>query len=105
MKNASKNDIAAYEEALKQREEYLMKERKRKELWRKKLKEMVSNNDKCALAKVKQIKQQKQKQYIKHKGIGKCKEWDRQKRRNKLWSSIEKKITIENKNVNDSWVM
>ena len=84
LKNASKNDIAAYTEAVKQREKYLMKERKRKELCRKKLKEMVSNNDKSALAKVKEIKQQKQKQYIKNKRIGKCKEWDRQKRRKKL---------------------
>lgn len=105
LKNASKNDIAAYTEAVKQREKYLMKERKRKELWRKKLKEMVSNNDKCALAKAKKIKQQKQKQYIKHKAIGKCKGWDCQKRRTKLWTSIEKKITNENKNINESWVM
>ena len=66
---------------------------------------MVSNNDKCALAKAKKIKQQKQKQYIKHKAIGKCKGWDCQKRRTKLWTSIEKKITNENKNINESWVM
>ena len=66
---------------------------------------MVENNDKFALAKVFQIKTQKQKRYAKNKAIGKCREWDSKRRRAKLWTSIEKKIDSENKCLNESWVL
>ena len=101
---ATKSDIAEYREALKEREEYLIKERRRKKLSRNKLKKLALSNDNLALAKVEKIKAQLQQQYKKNQAIGKCKKWDDKRRATKLWSYIEKKINTEMKSVNGSWV-
>ena len=69
---------------------------------RDKLKKLAKSNDKIALEKVEKIKLQLQKQYIKNKSIGKCKKWDRKRRRSKLWTYIEKQINTEMKSVNAS---
>ena len=81
-----------------------MRERDRKKLARKKLKELAASKDEGALAKIREIKRQKREQYIKNKASGKCREWDSTRRGAKLWKFIEKKIKIENKPVNKSWV-
>ena len=99
---ATDSDIAAYQKAVKEREAYLIKERKRKKVSRDKLKKLAKSNDKIALAKVEKIKMQLQKQYIKNQANGKCKKWDSKRRRTKLWTYIEKKIKSEKKSVNGS---
>ena len=86
------------------RERFLLKESKRKKLARKKLKELASSMDEGALAKIREIKQHKRKQYLKHKALGKRREWNRASRRKKLWNVIEKQIKNDNKPVNESWV-
>ena len=99
---ATESDISAYQKAVKEREAYLIKERKRKKLSRDKLKKLAKSNDKIAVAKVEKIKMQLQKQYRKNQANGKCKKWDRKRRRTKLWTYIEKKIKSEKKSVNGS---
>ena len=104
-KNATKRDIVAYEKAVKDRDCYLKSERDRKKQSRKKLKERASRNEESALVNLKNIKDQKQKQYMKYKLLGKYKEYDKKRRSTKLWKSIERKIKIEQKPVNEAWVM
>ena len=87
------------------RERFLRRERERKKLARKKLKELAASKDEGALAKIREIKRQKHKQYIKNKAFKKCRGWESTRRGAKLWKLIEKKIKIENKPVNKSWVM
>ena len=86
------------------RARFLKRERERKKLSRKKLKEMASSKSESALAKVLKIKRQKHVQYMKYKALGMCKEWESKRRKAKLWKLIVKKIKIEQKCVNESWV-
>ena len=100
-KDATKSDRVAYDEALKARESFLKRERARKKGERKKMKAMALIEDKRALAKVLKIKEQKQKQYEKNKALGKCKEWEKKRRRKQFWNSIKRKITTEQKPINE----
>ena len=100
MKDATKSDRVAYDEALKARNSYLKRERMRKQSCRKKLKEMILIEDKRALAKVRKIKEQKRKQYKKNKTLGKCKEWEQKRRTTQFWNYIKRKITTEHKPIN-----
>ena len=52
----------------------MLKERKRKKLARKKLKELASIKDEIALTKVREIKRHKHEQYLKDKALGKSME-------------------------------
>ena len=103
-KSATKRDIVAYEKAVKDRECYLKRERERKNRSRKKLKEKASSNEESALEKLQKIKDKKHKQYMKYKMLGKCKNYDKKRRRKKVWNSIERKIKTEQKPVNEAWV-
>ena len=87
------------------RRQRLEKDRKKKKLSRKKLKELASSKDKSALAKIKKIRDSKREQYIQNKALGKCKEWDAKRRRKKLLNYIQLNIESENKSINEPWVM
>ena len=65
---------------------------------------MAAKNDKGALAKIKQIRDQQHERYIENKALGKCKEYDSRRRKKRLWNFIERQIKIENKSVNKHWV-
>ena len=65
---------------------------------------MAAKNDKGALAKIKQIRDQQHERYIENKALGKCKEYDSRRRKKRLWNFIERQIKIENKSVNKPWV-
>lgn len=88
-----------------QREQYLKRRRERKKQCRKELKELASRNDKRALGKVANIKEQKRKQYLKNKTNGKCKEWDNKRRKTKLWTYIKKNLYTGTNTVNGSQVL
>ena len=90
VKNATKRDIIAYKEALKDRECYLKRERERKKQSRKKLKESALSKEEHALAIVARIKEQKHKQYMKHKVLGKCKEWEKKSAVKNFGNSLKK---------------
>ena len=83
----------------------LEKDRKKKKLCRKKLKELASLKDKSALAKIKKNRDSKHEQYLQNKALGKCKEWDAKRRRKKLLNHIQRRIESENKAINKPWVM
>ena len=68
------------------------------------LTKMASSSDKSAVAKIKKIKIQLHESYIEHKKLGKCKEYDRNRRRKKLLNLIERQIKIDKKNINKSCV-
>ena len=53
---------------------------------------MASSRDKSALAKIKKIKSQLHERYLENKKLGKCKEYDRRKRRKKLLYLIDREI-------------
>ena len=85
---------------LSKRGRFLKTDRERKKVRRKMLKDMASSGDKSASAKIQKIKSQLHKRYIYNKKLGKCKEYDRRKRRKKLLNLINRHMKIDEKNIN-----